>query len=109
MAGCAHHPGPPIKNAARLPWYPRACRVAASEARASAWLATGGRRPSRSPGQMHARPQPALRGGFAPDVAAMAARHVARDRQSQPDAAGLRIARRIEANERLKDMVALGG
>src|ERR1700722_20187286 len=36
----------------------------------------------------------------------MAARHVARDRQPEPDAAGGRVARGIQPEERLENMIA---
>ena len=38
----------------------------------------------------------------------MAARHVAGDRQPEPDAAGRGIARRVEANERPEHSAAFG-
>ena len=45
---------------------------------------------------------------FEPDVAAMAARHVARDRQPEPHAPGRRVARAVEPNEGLEHPLAFG-
>ena len=50
-----------------------------------------------------------MRRGFEPDVAAVAARHIARDRQAEPDAAGRRVARGIEADEGLEHPLAFAG
>ena len=49
--------------------------------------------------------QAALRRGLEPDVAAVAARHVAGDRQAETDASGRRVARGIEPYERPKNAV----
>jgi len=48
---------------------------------------------------MDPRAQTTLRGGLESDVAAMAARDVAGDRQTETDASGGRVARSIEAHE----------
>ena len=63
--------------------------------------------PGVSPRQVDAGAQAAIGRGFQPDVAAMAARHVARDRQAEPDAAGRRIARRVEPDERPEHALAV--
>ena len=57
---------------------------------------------------MDAGAQAALRRCFECDIAAVAARHVAGDRQTEADPAGRRVARRIETGERAEDTVALG-
>ena len=64
--------------------------------------------PGVSARQVDAGAQAALRRGFEPDVAAMAARHVAGDRQAEADAAGRRVARRIEADERPEHAIPIG-
>jgi len=50
---------------------------------------------------VHPGAQAALRRGFEAHIAAMAARHIARDRQAEADPAGRRVARGVEANEQL--------
>src|SRR5579863_6557543 len=57
--------------------------------------------------QVDAGAQAAMRRIFQPDVAAMAARHVAGDREAEPDAAGRRVARWVEPDERLEHPLAL--
>src|ERR671924_1984087 len=57
---------------------------------------------------MHPGAQATSRRGFEPDVAAVAARHVAGDRQAETDAPGGRVARSIEADERPEHAVAVG-
>ena len=54
----------------------------------------------RLPRQMDPGAQPAPGRGLQPDVPAMAARHVAGDGQAEADAAGQRVARCIEPDER---------
>src|SRR5215472_1729511 len=57
---------------------------------------------------MHASAQTALRGSLEPDVAAVAARHIAGDRQAETDAPGRRIARCIEPDESPKYPLPFG-
>ena len=55
---------------------------------------------------MDAGAQSAERRCLEADIPAVAARHVARDRQAEADAAGCLIARRIEPDERAKHALA---
>jgi hypothetical protein len=57
--------------------------------------------------QVDAGAQTAVGGAFQPDIAAMAASDIARDRQPQPDPARRWIARGIEPHERPEDAVAV--
>src|SRR6185312_3286776 len=59
--------------------------------------------------QMQPGAQPALRRGLEGEVAAMAARHVARDGEAEPDAASGGVARGVEPEERAEDRLALLG
>ena len=58
--------------------------------------------------QMNPGAQTALRRCLEPHVAAMAARHVAGDRQAKADATGRRVARRIEPHERPEHACPIG-
>ena len=49
-----------------------------------------------------------MRRGFEAYIAAMAARHIARDRQAEANPAGRRIARGVEADERVKHPLEFG-
>src|SRR4051812_49355539 len=62
--------------------------------------------PARLPWQMNAGAQPAKGRCLETDVAAVAARHVSRNRQPEPDAASRQVARCIEANKRAKYALA---
>src|SRR5437763_16142488 len=63
-------------------------------------------RSDRSARQVHPGAQAAMRRGFEAYIAAMAARHIARDRQAEANPAGRRIARGVEADERVKHPLA---
>src|SRR5438105_15673217 len=63
-------------------------------------------RSDRSARQVHASAQAAVWRGFEAHIAAMAARHIARDRQAEANPAGRRIARGVEADERVKHPLA---
>src|SRR4051794_30007899 len=55
---------------------------------------------------MHAGAQSTQWRRLETDVSAVAARHVARDRQAEPDASGRLIARRVEPDERAEYALA---